>query len=362
MTSISLVTSILNPPALTESFLTCLGRLRKREEFELVLCVDGDPDLRTLPTIEAFSSQLKPVVQKNDLSIGYGRANNLAADSASGDILIFLNSDVFPTERAITDLAHVLIKDPTIGVAQGLLAYPQNGKVQSCGHIFGPYFNNHALKGRSVQLPIVNRAADRQALTSAFYAIRKSDFSALGGFDSCYLNSTEGMELALRLQLGGKRCRYVPDSRAFHIQGGSGQRVQIEEDQQTALFWSRWHDRITCDLDALLLSQLTKEQRNCPYLGINLSSNMFWNRTLDILELSPDMIAEPIARGKPALLFNVLSPTIQAANRPLLFLTDHFSQISDNLIWFSERVNSDDLILDCHGNAITAHEMLNFSP
>lgn len=360
--SYSLIASILNPPALTDNFLSCLAHLKRQEDFELVLVNDGDPNVETQRTIEAHSEILKPKVLINDAPLGYGRANNAGAEMATGDVLIFLNTDVFPTDGAITTLAQAVTKDPTIGVAQGLLLYPQNGRVQSCGHIFGPYFNRHALVGRSAALPVVRQAADRQSLTSAFYAVRRDDFRRIGGFDATYLNSHEGMEFALRLHLEGLRCRYHPASRAFHVQGGSRRHIPMNENQQLALFWSRWHDRVECDLDGLLASQITTEQRQRHYLGINISTNLFWKRTLEVLEISIDMVAEPVLRGHPLVLHDTLVADVQRARRPLLFLTDHFSHVADNLMWFSERPSRDDLILDCHGNAVSMPEVLGALP
>ena len=259
-------------------------------------------------------------------------------------------------------MVQAVSNDPTVGIAQGLLVYPQSGRVQSCGHIFGPYFNRHALVGRSVALPVVRQAADRQALTSAFYAVRRDDFQRLGGFDCAYLNSHEGMEFALRIHLEGQRCRYHPDSQAYHVQGGSRRHVPLNEDQQLAMFWSRWHDQIRCDLDDMLAIQVTDEQRRRRYLGINVSTNLLWNRTLETLGITVDMVAEPVLRGHPLVLHDTLVSDIQRARRPLLFLTDHFSHVAGNRVWLSDRPESSDLILDCHGNAITMAEILGTSP
>lgn len=362
MLSCSLIASILNPPALTDNFLSCLADLKGREEFELVLVNDGDSNIETGRAIEAYQSVLQPRLLRNHASLGYGRANNVGADAASGEILVFLNTDVFPSPGAITSLVEVLTNDPSIGIAQGLLLYPQSGRVQSCGHIFGPYFNHHALVGRSVSLPVVQQAADRQALTSAFYAVRRDDFVRFGGFDETYLNSHEGMEFALRLHLSGLRCRYHPESRAFHVQGGSRRHVAINEDQQLALFWSRWHANVKRDLDDLLAAQITEEQRRRRYLGINFSTNLFWKDTLAALDFSVDLVAEPVLRGHSVVLHDTLSAEIRRSHRPLLFLTDHFSNVARNLMWFAERPIRTDLILDCHGNAVTIGEILGSSP
>jgi GT2 family glycosyltransferase len=220
MPFISLLVGILNPPELTENFLCWLAGDLKDDDVELVIVCDGDSNVRThrlLRDAEATSRNIRVIFQ--DRSVGYGAANNLAAYEAKGEVLVFLNSDTFPTKGAVRALANFVKSDERVGVAQGLLIYPHNLRVQSTGHIFGPYFNHHALAGRSTSAPVVGRAADRQALTSAFYAVRRTDFISNNGFDEFYLNAFEAMEFALKMHLKGYRCVYHP--RPCRLSGSS---------------------------------------------------------------------------------------------------------------------------------------------
>lgn len=360
--SISVIVSMLNPTALTDNFLSRLTELKEKEEFELVLVIDGDQNIQTRRTIETYRKSLRPIVIINEEPLGYGRANNRGAEAATGNVLVFMNTDVFPEDRAITNLAETLFINRDIGIAQPLLLYPQNGKVQSCGHIFGPFFNRHALMGRSSSSNIVQTAGDRQALTSAFYAMRSRDFQRLGGFDTIYLNSHEGMELSLRVHLDGMRCFYNPKCRGFHIQGGSRKHISIDERQQLAIFWSRWHDKVKRDVDNLLALQLSDALRKQYYLVINSSTNLLWQLTLDELEIETETIAETAIRGRQLVLQDTLVSGVKKARRPLLFLTDHFSQVSNNLAWFSERSDHNDLVFDCHGNVIRLQDFKGILP
>ncbi|GHT94529.1 hypothetical protein AGMMS49545_15960 [Betaproteobacteria bacterium] len=359
MNHISLVASILNPPELTDNFLARLATLREHEEFDLVLVCDGDTNMGTHKAIKRYEKCLRPRVIFHDTPQGYSSANNVGAEAASGTVLIFINTDVFPAPGAITMLANALLENPEIGIAQGLLTYPQTGRVQSCGHIFGNFFNRHALMGRPLSVPIVHRRTERQALTSAYYAVRRADFMRLGGFDEIYLNCYEGMELALRLNLEGRRCLYIPESQAHHLQGGSRRHFPADEHQQDALFWSRWHDRIRRDLDDLLGQQLLREHMNTRYLTIDASTNRFWYETLDALTLHAETVARPTLRGHTLILQDTLSAELHRCHAPLLFLTDHFSQVSSNRLWFAERPHNNDMLLDCHGNVITMSELLD---
>ena len=52
-------------------------------------------------------------------------------------------------------------------------------------------------------IDLSNYPQERPALTSALYAMRKSDFYQYGMFDEFYYNKLESFELSLRLSLNG---------------------------------------------------------------------------------------------------------------------------------------------------------------
>lgn len=362
MPLISLIVSILNPPELTANFLNWQTDTLNADDIELVIVCDGDSNIRThqlLRDAKTVFQNLRVIFQNS--STGYAAANNVAAKEARGDVLVFLNSDTFPIRGAIRRLATLVRSDERVGIAQGLLIYPQTLRVQSAGHIFGAYFNQHALVGRPVGAAIVKLPADRQALTSAFYAVRQTTFFDNNGFDEFYLNAFEGMEFSLRVNLGGYRCIYVPESIAYHIQGSARRYQSIDETQQIARFWSMWGGRIQQDLDGILAAQIGPMIKKRKHLIVNTSNNRNWMRSLETLDLRGDEVASFVPSRKLSLQ-EFLVPEIHQANSPILFLTDHFSQISENLLWFSSRVERGDLILDCHGNVITMSELLSELP
>ena len=357
---ISLIVSIFNPPELTANFVSWATELLVNERFEVILICDGDIHRETrslLRKARASNRCFRHVFR--DESKGYGVASNQAVRHASGDILVFLDSDTFPKRGSIRILATHLQEHQETGIVQGLLLYPQNMRVQSAGHVFGPFFNRHALTGRRANQAIVHKPMQRQALTSAFYAVRRLEFLAMGGFDEFYLNSHEGMEFALKMHLGGRSCDYQPRAIAYHLQGGSRRHVFIDERQQLARFWTLWGSKINRDLDHLLAAQLTPQQRRRKFLRVNASSNRAWKDTLDFLNITSDEVATTRELGRRIVLQDTLVPEIGRQKSPILFVTDHFAHVAENRLWFETRPHADDLVLDCHGNAVTVSEILS---
>lgn len=79
---------------------------------------------------------------------------------------------------------------------QPLLLYPQSNLVQ-CAGTFGPYFKEHLFDGNKADADIVKEMV-RQALTSALYAMKRSTFEELGGFDEFYYNKLEAFSCHIK--------------------------------------------------------------------------------------------------------------------------------------------------------------------
>lgn len=86
-------------------------------------------------------------------------ANNYAVSKASGEILTFLNSDVFPQKESI-DILVGYIENGLVDVVQGLLVFPQTGKVQSTGHLFIESMAPHVYQGKKQMIHLFYRKVD----------------------------------------------------------------------------------------------------------------------------------------------------------------------------------------------------------
>jgi hypothetical protein len=323
----------------------------------MVLVSDGDDSIANRKLLNAAAKRLPRtrVVALSDW-VGYGPAVNRGVEAAREEFLVFLNTDTFPDATAPRVLVDALKANVRVGVAQGLLVHPQTFLVQSTGHIFSPFMNRHALMGRRIDEAIVRQRASRQALTSAFYATRRSTFLAAGGFDEWYWNSHEGMEYSLKLTLEGMECVFEPNARAFHAQGGTRRAMWIDEEQQIARFWSRWGDRIQPDIGSLLASQLPVQMAP-RYLRVEIGINRSWEAVLDTVPLESELVAALYTSDAQVVLEETIAPSIAKANSSILYATNHFSQVRPNRLWLDDRRGRGDLVVDCHGNLLLADDL-----
>ena len=79
--------------------------------------------------------------------------------------------------------------------------------------------------------------------------VRRSDFEALGGFDTAYHNGYEDVDLCLRLRERGRRVRYCPRSVVYHLESvtrwptGSAESTEHSD----RVYAERWRDRVKPD-------------------------------------------------------------------------------------------------------------------
>ncbi len=197
----------------------------------------------------------------NRENLGFARACNQGARTASGDILLFLNNDTIPRPAWLEALLSP-IDGNEADICGARLLYP-DGRCQHAGiafderglgyHIFCGFPGDAA--------PVVERRR-MQAVTGACMAIRKSLFHELGGFDEGFLNGFEDVDLCLRAGEGGRRILFVPESvLVHHTERSSGRKDHEIENLQR--FFSRWLDRIRQD-DTPLYARFGLESRREP--------------------------------------------------------------------------------------------------
>ena len=140
----------------------------------------------------------------------FSRMNNLGAEAADGEILVFLNDDVEPRLPSWLYKLAAQAQRPEVGIVGARLLYPAGtlqhagiaiGIGDGCGHpgrnaYATPYWN------------WTNLTRDVAAVTGACLAIRKELFQQLGGFDQSFPVNYNDTDLCLRVRKAGYRVVY----------------------------------------------------------------------------------------------------------------------------------------------------------
>ena len=186
-----------------------------------------------------------------DRNIGFGAANNRAAEVAVGDQLLLLNSDAWLADGALPRLAAALDADPRLALVAPELRYPdgrrqfawapETGVVGEALQMLRNRFESrtwaHRLPPRWLR-PILGPGW----FSAACVLLRRDAFDAVGGFDEGIFMYFEDVDLSRRLRQACWRLGSVPEAVAYHVKGGSrpSGRGEIEY-RRAQLYYYRKH-------------------------------------------------------------------------------------------------------------------------
>lgn len=163
---------------------------------------------------------------------GFGTSCNIGAMNATGDYLIFLNADTQVTPGWIRPLIRQLKKDE-VGIVGNMQLKSVNGKdiIDSAGSEWNWNSSSFMHIGRDIyngvrlQNPFsltncpkeIFETQEREMVTGACLAIRKSLFQEIGGFNPNYrIAYWEDSEICMAVREMGYKVIYQPNSRIYH--------------------------------------------------------------------------------------------------------------------------------------------------
>lgn len=220
-----------------------------------VIVVDNDSKDGSLERIKELSEkypQVRLIASKENL--GFGRANDLAAEKAKGEYLLFINSDTLVFDNAIKISLDELKKNPGAGVFSCRLlnadktVQASGGHFPTLGNVFAWQFfiDDLPLIGSLIpsfhpQLASYDRDRKMDWVTGAFMIIPKKIFDEAGGFDKNIFMYTEEMELCFRLKKLGYNTVYKSSPSIIHLGGASGGSVfaLTSEVKNMIYFWKK---------------------------------------------------------------------------------------------------------------------------
>lgn len=233
--------------------LTAINSLRAlatdNSQIEYLVQDDCSPDVAYMALVPHEIA----TVQRNEQNVGFAQNCNNGAARARGDVLFFVNQDVYgvPQFSQGWDVAlKAAFDDPRVGIVGARLLFP-DGRVQSAGGRFDaalqPY---HPCLGWSqINHPDVITTRDMPWVTGAALAVRRWVWDTLGGFDTVYERGYfEDVDLCCRAWESGVTVRYEPEITLIHSVGSTGGNPMFMKNAET--FKRRWVDtrKVTADV------------------------------------------------------------------------------------------------------------------
>jgi len=153
----------------------------------------------------------------------FSRMNNLGAQAAGSELLVFLNDDVTPIRPEWLEVMAAHLLRPEIGVVGGRLLYP-TGAIQHAGLVLGLQDGvGHPGRGayRADLMYYLQLPRNVSAVTGACLGIRRNVFQDVGGFDPAFPVNYNDVDLCLKVVNSGYRVVVDPRVELTHIERGT---------------------------------------------------------------------------------------------------------------------------------------------
>jgi GT2 family glycosyltransferase len=224
---VSIVVLSFNNGALTAECLRHIWAHTEGVPYEVIVVDNGSHPSETAP-LRPLQDQFRALF----LSVNrfFGEGNNIGAEAARGDIILFLNNDVLVSEGWLAPLLTAMGR-PDVGAAGARLMFA-DGRVQETGASLRSDGSSVQFeKGMEAKDVPVDGEVDVDYCSAACLAIRTDLFRRVGGFDLCWEPAYyEDVDLCFKVRALGFRVVCARDSRVVHLEHATTARKFVDLD------------------------------------------------------------------------------------------------------------------------------------
>ena len=240
-TTTAIVVSFRTGPRLRD----CLYALKSDPEVSGIVIVDnGNPERDATWLRETVAEWDKTEAVLTPGNVGFGRGCNLGAAQAAGDVLLFINPDAMLRRGSVSALQGAL-EDKTGPCLVGGKIFGLDGKEQRGGRRRDLTWAT-ALGLRRWTLehtPAPTSPIPMPVVSGAFFAIPKSDFQSVGGFDEAYFLHVEDVDLCRTVRAKRGCVIYQPKAGALHFGATADapdEKVARHKADSLSIYFRKW--------------------------------------------------------------------------------------------------------------------------
>jgi GT2 family glycosyltransferase len=224
--------------------------------YEIVVVDNDSANPETLGYLDECERRGDRIVAAHG-DFNYSRLNNLGVEAARGEFVCLLNNDTEVLDGDWLEELMSRLAEPDAGAAAPLLLWP-NRMVQHGGIVLGPNFAasnafNDCMEGDPGYGDQLVVARECSAVTAACVLARRSDYTAVTGFDAlAFPVLFNDVDFCLRLRAMGKRIVFTPHVKLLHHEAASRPMDQSYERssrfrRELAQLRSRWGEALAND-------------------------------------------------------------------------------------------------------------------
>ena len=252
LASVSIIVPCYNGLELTRACLTTLLATTRARTPEILVVDDATTD-GTKSFLRQISKEHDNVrVLSHRTNKGYLESVSRGVDSASGEILLFLNNDTVLLAGWLEAVLHTFVAHPRAGVVGGRLVYP-DGRLQEAGGVI--FRDGSAAKfgcgDVDATRPIYNFVRCVDYKSGALLATPRVLFEKLDGFSASFAPGYyEDVDYCFRVIDNDYEVIYQPEATIVHVEGGTaGTDVSVGMKKHQVLnqdrFVTNWADALT---------------------------------------------------------------------------------------------------------------------
>ncbi|HBP51243.1 MAG: Glycosyltransferase [Candidatus Shapirobacteria bacterium GW2011_GWE1_38_10] len=214
--------------------LKCVQTIKKYLsglEYEIIIADNGSED----DTVIKLKNEGGLIVIENKANLGFGKGNNIAASKASGDYLLFLNSDMELIDNQLANMFNYISTHNEIGLIGPKFLNidgSDQGSVfpsQSLSNAFKEFWCGQ--KTYSKYVPESNKPVEVWSVSGGAVMVKRELFEKVGTWDKRYFMFYEDLELCRQIKKLGYKIYYYPECRLIHRHGASGKSLANAGDQ-----------------------------------------------------------------------------------------------------------------------------------
>ncbi|MCS6824725.1 MAG: glycosyltransferase family 2 protein [Cytophagaceae bacterium] len=224
MNSVAIVILNWNGRKYLEQFLPYV--ITHSQNAEIVIADNNSTD-DSLSFLRLHYPSLRVIrISKNE---GYSKGYNIALKQIEAEYYVLLNSDIEVTENWIEPVIAFMRANPDVAACQPkILSYHNRNAFEYAGACGGfiDYLGYPFCRGRIFNT-LENDCGQYDKCLQIFWAtgacmfVRAAAFHEVNGFDDDYFAHMEEIDLCWRLQHRGYKIFCIPQSRIYHIGGGT---------------------------------------------------------------------------------------------------------------------------------------------
>lgn len=268
MVDVSIIYVNYHTSALIADSLQSVFDLTTEVDYEIIVVDnDSEPDLQDKLSASFPDQEIKCILL--DENVGFGRANNAGARIAQGRYLFYLNPDTVLVNNAVRILSDFLDRNPETGAVGGNL-YDEGmlpmlsfrrllpGIQWELNELFH-HLPERIRYGRNLRFNFGDEPLEVGYVSGADMMVRSKIENELKGFSPEFFMYYEETDYCARIRKLGYNVMSVPSAKIKHLEGGSFENAEINENR----------------LRRSEVSRLTYYHRNVPVWQFRISNVLY---------------------------------------------------------------------------------------